>query len=334
MRDRSIAVRFQRGDAVLNRGVRRKERTDAARNPEALDGARKFVRFDTAQALQSADHRAFVAHDARGAGVGVVFAVAREIGDHDPGEHAEDDVEHHARHVVADPGAVLFVAKHDAVDHPADEARGKDDEGVHDALQKGLRDHVAVLDVREFMRDDGLDFFAVHEFEKTRGNRHEGARLRGARRKGVGFALIDADFGHRKIRLGALTANDVDEPGFEPRIRIVGVDHREAHAHLRHGLAHEERNDRAREADDHGKDEESPDVETLSGHGAEIDTEDHLHDHKHDREHQKDGEVRQKEKAETLQHGGGTVRFENAGSIVLLFPERCRIGAGKDIPSF
>lgn len=44
-------------------------------------------------------------------------------------------------------------------------------------------------------------------------------------------------------------------------LTMVDVDHREAHRHLRHRLRHQERDDRAREAHHHRKDEERAQVE-------------------------------------------------------------------------
>ena len=156
--------------------------------------------------------------------------------------------------------------------------------------------------MRKFVRDHRFHFFAIHQFEQARRHGHERARLRGPSRKSVGFALIDTDFGHGQIGLGALTTDYVNQPRFEPRIRTVRVDHRKPHAHLRHGFAHEERNDRTRKTYDHGEDEKGAEIEILPGHGAKVDTEDHLYDRKNDRKHHKDGEVGQQEKAETLQH--------------------------------
>ena len=141
------------------------------------------------------------------------------------------------------------------------------------------------------MCDDGFDFVAVHDLKETRRNGHERRGTRGARRERVGFALVDADFGHRDARLLGLVTHDVDEVAFEVVRGTIRIDHLKAHAHLGHRFAHCERNERAREADDHREDEERAEVEVRAGHGAEIDAEDHLHHREQDGEHDENGEI-------------------------------------------
>ena len=131
---------------------------------------------------------------------------------------------------------------------------------------------------------------------------HHGARGGGAGREGVGLAFVDADFRHRDAGPFGFVAHDADEVGFKTGLGIVRVDHLHAHAHLGHLLAHEQRDDRAAEADDHREDEEGGKVEGRARHGAEVDAEHHLHDREDHAEHDEDGEVGEHQQTNALKH--------------------------------
>ena len=53
---------------------------------------------------------------------------------------------------------VALGLEHDAVDRVTDHARQEHDECVHDALNQRQRDHVAVRDVTDFVREHSLGF--------------------------------------------------------------------------------------------------------------------------------------------------------------------------------
>ena len=75
-------------------------------------------------------------------------------------------------------------------------------ERVDDALDQGHRHHVAVLDVREFVRQHAFDLVVAHGCAAARGHRDQALALArtGGKRVDLG-RLVVAHFRHRQLRL-------------------------------------------------------------------------------------------------------------------------------------
>ena len=212
-----------------------------------LQRLRHLARVQPAQAGQRVDHRLLAAHQAGGAGVGAELALAREPGHDHRGDEAEQDVHHDGGDEVADADAVAVVLQDHAVDEVADDARDEDHEGVHHALDQRHRHHVAVGHVRHLVADDGLDLLARHALQQAGGHRHQRRVLERAGGEGVRRAFVDADLGHADAGLVGEAAHRLDQPGMGRVARVV--DDLRAGAALGDRLAHQQRDDRAAEAD-------------------------------------------------------------------------------------
>ncbi|CAM4434057.1 hypothetical protein BOPS111487_21195 [Bordetella pseudohinzii] len=209
------------------------------------------------------DHGLARAQQLGRAGVGAVFALAREPGHDDGGQHAEHDLTDDHGDVEARPGAALG-AEDGAVDEITDHARQEDHEGVDHALDQGEGDHVAVGDVGDFVAQHGGDFFFAHAFEQAGGHGHQGVVLEGARGEGIGRAVIDGDLGAADAGAVGQLVDGVQQPGFALVARGVRVDDLRPGAELGHGLADQQRNNGAREAHDDGEHEQGVDIQALS----------------------------------------------------------------------
>ena len=230
----------KRLNTVFNRRVRSKEAADAARNTEALYGARKFIGFHAAQALQRIDHRRGVVHEICCASVSMVFTPAAEVSNDHRGEEAQADIENKRRHIVADARTFIFITQNLAVNHPTDDAGDEEHESVHHALQKRHRHHIAILHMAHFMSKNGFNFLSIHRAQESRRHCDERIGARGARGESVGFAFIDGDFRHRKTRFIGELAHGFNDVLLHAVAGIIHVNHREAHRHLRHHLGGEE----------------------------------------------------------------------------------------------
>ena len=100
------------------------------------------------------------------------FTLTAEPGHHNAGSNAQDNVKHDADDVIGDAGAGVFlvVFAKKAVHRITNDATEKHHEGIEHALHQCERDHVAVLNVRDFVCQHGFDFFAGHALQQTGGD--------------------------------------------------------------------------------------------------------------------------------------------------------------------
>ena len=96
-----------------------------------------------------------------------------------------------------------------------DQARNKDDEGVHDALNQGHGHHIAVGDVADFVRDDRFRFVAAHALQQAGADGDQRGVAACAGGEGVDVRrVVDSDLRHGDARLLRLTAHRFQQPVF------------------------------------------------------------------------------------------------------------------------
>ena len=130
------------------------------------------------------------------------------------------------------------------------------DERVHDALDQRHRDHVAVGDVRDLVRQDALDLLAAHALQQAGRDGHQAPALRGTGGEGVHLGrLVVADLGHRQVGLLRELPDLVVEP---VEVGVAGAPVHEADAHrpLGHLARQQQRHERGAEAPHRADDEE------------------------------------------------------------------------------
>ena len=208
----------------------------------------------------------------------------------DGGGKAEHDVQHDGGHVIADTRArvVVVAPAQEAVHRIADHARKEHNEGVHYPLDQRHGDHVAVGDVGNLMADHGFDFFARHALQQAGGYGHERGVLERAGGKRIGLAFKDADFGHADAGLVGQAANGLHDPGFIGVARVVDDPH--ARAPLGHGLADQQRDDRAAKTHDEREAQQHGQVQAVGREEAV-----HAQQAGDDSQHHDDGEVGEEE---------------------------------------
>ena len=278
---------------------------------EGLHRLGQLARLDTAQAAQRVHHRRRRSQVLRRSRVGAELAPAREPGDDHRREDAEDDLQHDHGDEVAGAVAALGL-EHGAIDDRADDAREEDDERVDDALDQRERDHVAVGDVRHLVREHRLDLLLVHRLQEPGRDGDERRIPECAGRERVGLAFVDRDFRHADAGL----LREALHGRHEPRLDVVARlrDDVRAGRPLGHRLRHEERDDRAGEADDRGEHEEL--AVARAGVARRVEAE-HLED---DRQHEDDREVRREEQDDAF-HGGPFAKTV-AGAILAQAPRQ------------
>jgi hypothetical protein len=119
---------------------------------------------------------------------------------------------------------------------------------VDHALNQGERNHVAVADVRHFVRQHGFHFIAGHAVDQAGAHGHKRIVFAGAGGKSVGLGrIVDGHFGRFQIPLARLVFNGVQKPSFHFVARLG--DHFGTHGALGHHFGSEQGNNRAGEAD-------------------------------------------------------------------------------------
>ncbi len=149
--------------------------------------------------------------------------------------------------------------------------------------------------MRHLVRQHGLDLIARHALQQAGGHTHQRRVLEGARGKGVRLALVDPHFRHADLGSGGQLAHRLHDPGLVRVARLV--DHVQAHAGLGHGLAHQQRDDGAGEADHEGIHQQAGVVDAV---GRQVVV--HPQQVGHDAQHRHHGHVGQQEQ-ENAFHG-------------------------------
>jgi len=218
--------------------------------------------------------------------------VPREPGHHHGGGKAEHDIEHHRRDHVADAGSAgaLVILAQKAVHRVTDDAAQEHDKSVHDTLNQGHGDHIAVGNVGDFMPNDGLDFLARHAHQQTGADRHQRRILEGTGGKGIGFAVKNPDLGHADASLVSQLANGVDDPGFVGILRLIDDAH--TGAPFGHRLADQKRNDGAAKAHHQGEAQQRTQIQAV-GREVTVDAQQAGHHAQH-RHHQHIGQDKEK----------------------------------------
>jgi hypothetical protein len=266
---------------------------DLHRRERGRAGVHEFVR--ALQAAQRGDHLA-AAGQSGGAGIGAEFAGAREPGDDHRAEDAEGDVEHDGDHELHH-AAVAFI--HRVPGDVGDDARGEHHERVHDALDERHRDHVAVLDVRDFVREHAFDFITAHAAQQARRDGHEAARLARAGREGVDLGrVVEAHFRHRQLGLTGEALDRAVEP-VEFLVARAAVHELHVHGALGHPARHLQRDERAHRTPEQAEDRERRVIEPATGDAVAAEPE-QAHE---DRNGHHDREVGDDEEQDALQHG-------------------------------
>ncbi len=268
----------------------------AARDTECLHLLRQLRRHVGLETLQGADHR-LAAVEFRGARVRAELALAGYPHDDDAGEDAEHQLSRDHGAEVAEAVAG-FVAQDDPVHEVADDARQEDDERVDHALDERQRDHVAVGDVRNFMRQDSFDLFLRHTAQQPGADCHQRrvAPRAGRERVHVG-RVVNSHFGRLDAGFPCLSFDRRDEPGLG-RVLRLGDDSGTRGA-LGHPLRHGEGDKRAAETE-HQREHQQRLVIDADLLFVEIRV--HAQQPQHDAEHQQDCQVRGDEQHYAFEH--------------------------------
>src|SRR5579862_5113965 len=129
---------------------------------------------------------------------------------------------------------------------------------------EGQRHHVTVRYVGHLVSENGLNLLPVHSLEEAATHRHQGGV---AARAGGGRVMLgrleNADLRHADSHRTGVMLHDRQQP----LLGGIGgaVDDAYAHRHLRHGLRHGERDERATEANE--RCEHQQPAETAAVHG-------------------------------------------------------------------
>ena len=265
--------------------------THAAGNPECLHLLRQGAGADIhRQSFQRRDH--FVAAGQLGAArIGTEFAPARKPHRDDAGQHAEHHVQHENHRVIADTRAAFVAIRVEkTIDHSADQPREHNHKRVQYALQQRHRDHIAIGDMTDFMRQHRFGFAAIHRPQQTHRHGHQGLVAIGAGGERVDLrCIVNSDFRHADARGFGLTAYGLHQPALDLAARLD--DHMGAGGFFSDPFRQHQRNDRTAKTEHRGHHQQT-------GVAARINTE-HRHHHTEQHEH---GEIGGEEQRDTFEH--------------------------------
>ena len=247
-----------------------------------------------AQAFQRRDHGA-APGERRPARVGAELAPPAEGHHHHGGRDAEQQLADQTRDPERGPGALaLLPAGQRAIDRVTDDARQRDHEGVHHALDQRQRHHVAVGDVTHLVPQHGFRLLARHAAQQAGADRDQGvvAAHAGGERVHV-RRVVNGHFRHADAGQLGLPAHGVDEPGFQLAARLLD-DLRADHA-LGGPLRHGERDERAAHAEHRREHQQRRHAALFRANAQQRhdDVERHT-------QHQQHGQVGQHEQQDTL----------------------------------
>ena len=215
------------------------------------------------QTCEGIDHGLFATHQCGCTCVCTEFTLSAEPGHHDAGSNAQHDVKHDAGHVISDTGTGVFfvVFTKKAVHRITDDAAEEHHKGVEYALHQCQCDHVAVLYVRDFVRQHRFHLFTRHALQQTGGHRHQSRIAKCAGGEGIRFAFVNSNLGHFQARALRQLFHRINQPCFISTLRLS--DDLRACGPLGHGLADQQRNERAAKTHDGGKAEQCGEVQAI-----------------------------------------------------------------------
>ncbi len=175
------------------------------------------------------------------------LAVAGEPHGDDAGQNTKYQLQHRGDRKVDQRVAVaaftfIAVAAEEARRNLRDNARDKDNEGVHHPLNQRHRDHIAVSDVANLMGDNRFRFITAHVLQQPGTDRHQRRIAARAGREGVNIRrMVDSDLRHSDTRLARLLRDGIHQPalGFVTRL----LNDFPTHRFQRHPFRHQQRND-------------------------------------------------------------------------------------------
>ena len=278
--------------------MRREEGGVLSADAERPERIGQHAGLEVAEAPQRRDHRGGRAEKPSRARVRGELAAAAVPHD----DHRREETEHHLhRHYddvvesvpAAAPASLALPAKRALHDLRGD-VREEDHERIDHALREAHRHHVPVRDVRHLVREHSAQLLLRHLAHDVRRDRDERRVLEGSRRERVRRARVDRDFGG--LEVGA--AREVLDRGNEPALRLPlrPVDYAALHRRLHHRLREEERDQRARHAENERERQQRRKAAIAEGRG-EVNAAQRADHARGDREHRHRGDVRhQKEK--------------------------------------
>ena len=141
-------------------------------------------------------------------------------------------------------------------------------------MNQRQRYHIAVADVRHFMRQNGFDFIAGHVVEQAGADSDERAVFGCAGCKGVRLRrVVNGYFRRFQIPLTGLRFNSCQQPSFFFALWVVDDDG--ADRMFGDGFRHQQGDNRAAEADDGGISQQAADlVGTVDAQDGQNNTDD------------------------------------------------------------
>ena len=128
-------------------------------------------------------------------------------------------------------------------------------------MYQGKRDHVTVLDVRHFVSEYRFNFLAGHALQQTGGDCNQRRVAKCACGKGIGLTFIDGHLGHFQTSTLRQGFHSVQQPSF---VCILGlIDDLRTRGPFGHGFADEQRNESTSKAHQHGKAQQSAEIESV-----------------------------------------------------------------------
>ena len=108
-----------------------------------------------------------------------------------------------------------------ACNHAGNDAGKENHKRIDHALYQGQRNHVAVADVRHFVRQNGFDFVPRHALEQTRTHRNQRTVARGTGCESIGFGgMVDRHFRRFQAPLPRLCFHSRQQPRFHLIARL------------------------------------------------------------------------------------------------------------------
>ena len=134
------------------------------------------------------------------------------------------------------------------MDHRREQVREEDDERVKDSLRDAHRHHVAVCDMRDFVAKDAAKFLARHLAHDVGRDCYKRGVLERTSGERVCRARVDCDLWRLDVRTACEVFNGSDEPAL--RLALGAVYRAALHRHLDDSFRQQQRNYRARHAED------------------------------------------------------------------------------------
>ena len=140
--------------------------------------------------------------------------------------------------------ALITVSAHEASGNLGNNARDKDNEGVHNALNQRHGHHVTVGNMADFMGDDRFGLIAAHVLQQAGTDGDQGSITARTGGESVNIRrVINRHLRHRNACLARLLRNGIHQPA----LHIVGwlLNDFTTYRFQRHPFRHQQRNERA-----------------------------------------------------------------------------------------